>query len=390
MQIHLDKLRVVPCLLMTVLALQLSLDFNAVGMGTASYAMLAMMLGASLCSLFLIARQRTITLTDLLYIVFMVIVAASSLAHGTDFVPWTYICFSILLLRFLFNFYQENLSPLIIGLAIGFSIATIAQLHQLITHPELWINPEENDIKGYILGGNYNQIGIRLLMTMALTLLCTKINRWFILLLVPCAAACAAIPLMVGSMTAVTCIILFLVLCLIPSRHLRRMSFWGLLTAVALFQIFVCFNGKGIENNDFMVWFIEDVLKKDITFTNRTHMWDSALRVISESPIWGYGLPGSEWYNTHMSSFAIGPHNTILGVLIMGGIPALVFYLYSLVVSLSHALCINDYWADGILIGISVLCLMMLMEVYPISIVFTFFILAEYYPLLHQQLTERP
>ena len=67
-----------------------------------------------------------------------------------------------------------------------------------------------------------------------------------------------------------------------------------------LFQILVCFNGKGIENNKFMVWFIEDVLGKDITFTNRTQLWDAALRVIVDSPIWGYGFPDKIWYLSKM------------------------------------------------------------------------------------------
>ena len=390
MQIHLDKLKVVPCLLMMVLAFQLAFDFNAVGMSTVSYAMLAMMLGASLCSLFLVARQRTITLMDLFYIVFMVILLTSSLLNGTDTKQLIYLSLSILLVRFLFNFYQGNLSPLIIGLVIGFSIATFAQLHQLLTHPDLWIIREDHETNGYILGGNYNQIGSRLIITLSFTLLCTKISRWFYLLLVPCALACVAIPLMVGSMTATTCIILLFLLCLIPSGRLRRISFLGIMISVVLFQVFVCFSGKSIENNELMTWFIEDVLGKDITFTDRTNMWDSALQVITQSPIWGYGLPDGEWYLTHMSNAAIGPHNMILGVLIMGGILALMFYLYSIAVSLSRTLSVNDYWADCIVMSISVLCLMMLMEVYPISIVFTFFTIAEYYPQLHWQLTSCP
>ena len=296
----------------------------------------------------------------------------------------------ILLLRFLFNYYQGHLCPLIIGLAIGFSIAALAQFFQLVIQPELWINPENNENNGYILGSNYNQIGVRLLITIALNLLCTKISRWFYFLLVPCILIGVAIPIMVGSMTATTCIILFLFLCLIPFRHLRRMSFLSLLIAIALFQVFVCFNGKGIENNDFMVWFIEDVLKKDITFTGRTHMWDSALRVITQSPIWGYGYPNEEWYVTHMTSFAVGPHNMLLGMLIYGGIIAFFLYLYILAVSLFRTFCTHDYWADCIIICIAVLSLMMLMEAYPIAIVFSFFTLAEYYPQLHQRLTSCP
>jgi len=193
----------------------------------------------------------------------------------------------------------------------------------------------------------------------------------------------------VGSMTASTSIILFLLLILIPYARLRRIAIFGILVSVVLFQVFVCFNGKGIENNNLIVWFVEDVLGKDITFTNRTHMWDSALRVITESPLWGYGFPTKIWYTTRMTSFAIGPHNMLLAMLIYGGIITFVLYLYFLIVSLFRAFRIRNYWADCIIMGVSVLCLMMLMEVYPVNIAFTLFIIAEYYPIMHQQRTSQ-
>lgn len=390
MQINLKELKIVPCLLMVVFAMQTAISFNAINMSMASYAMLALMLMGALCSFYLITRQRTITLMDLFSLAFMAIIAASSLVHGTDTIHWLYTCFSICLLRFSFNFYQNRLGPLIIGLALGFSIAALAQFYQLIIHPELWFIQEGYEGVDYLLGGNYNQIGARLLPTIVLNLLCIKISRRFLFLLIPCIIICMAIPIMVGSMTAATSILLFLLFCLIPSARLRRLGFSVLLTAIALFQVFVCFNGKGIENNEFMVWFVEDILGKDITFTHRTHMWDYALQVIARSPLWGYGFPSKDWYVTHMTSYAIGPHNIIFAVLIFGGIIAFVLYLFFLFTSLFRALQIHDYWADCIVIGISVLCLMMLMEVYPITLVFTIFILAEYYPQLHQQLTISP
>ncbi len=383
MQINLKELKVVPCMMMMLFALQQAIDFNSIGMQMVSYAMLAMMLMGAMVSFFLILRQRTITLIDLLSIAFMVTVAASSLAHGTDFVQWAYLCFGICMLRFFFNYYQGDLRPLIFGLTVGFTIAVLAQFYQLITHPDLWFVREDKADTGYILGGNYNQIGVRLLITMILNMLCVKFSRWFYLLLIPCVVICLAIPVMVGSMTSATCITLFLLLCLIPVARMRRMAIIGLLSGVALFQTFVCFSGKGIENNDLMVWFVEDVLGKDITFTGRTHMWDTALRVISESPIWGWGYPDKDWYLTNMTTHAVGPHNILLATLIFGGIFTFLIYIYILVVSLFRAFSIRDYGADCIMIGISILCLMMLMEIFPLPVIFIFFLLAEYYPQFH-------
>lgn len=386
MQIRLRELSLLPCGLMIVFALQVSLNFLAIEMQMASYAVLAVMLLGSVFAFYLIARQRTITFIDLTCLFFMAIVAISSFAHGTDGIHWVYVCFSICLLRFVFNFYQDHITPLVVGLSIGFSIAALLQFYQLVTQPDLWMIPEQKETSSYILGLNYNQMGVRLFIMLLINILCLKIHKAFAFLLAPCIVITLAILLMVGSMTALTSIILFLLLCLVPSTQLRRIGIVALLVTVALFQLLVCFNGKGIENSEVAVWFIEDVLGKDITFTYRTYMWDSALRIIVESPFWGYGFPDKDWYLTHMSSFAIGPHNILLATLIYGGVIAFFLYLYLLGYSLITVSRVRDYWADIIMGGIAILCLMQLMEVYPVSIIFTFFVLAEYYPQLHKQL----
>ena len=379
MQIRLRELTLLPCLLMMVFALYVSISFVEIEMQTASYGMLALMLLGTLFSFFLIVRQRTITRADLLVLFFLVYVAMSSFASGTDGKQWVYGCLAICCLRFTFNYYRDNLSPLIVGLALGFTLAVAAQFYQLVTHPEIWIVADAKENTGYVLGGNYNQVAARLLVALMLDIFCLRYSRYFWFLLVPCIAMCLATPIMVGSMTAITSILLFLLLCLLPSTNLRRTSVLALLLFVALFQLLVCFNGKGIEDSDLAVWFVEDVLGKNITFTYRTHLWDAALRIIGESPLLGYGLPTRDWYYTNMSSFAVGPHNFLLATLIYGGVIAFALYLYLLGHSLLRVFRQPGYGADCILSGIAVLCLMMLMEVYPVAIVFTFLIMAEYY-----------
>lgn len=387
MQINLKQLSIIPCILMMVVAIQASFDFTALEMQFASYAILAIMLAGSAFSFMLIAFQKTITLTDLLVIVFSTIILLSTFSNGTDFKNWAWQLLSICCIYFTFNYYQERLSILIIGLAVGFSTAIIIQFYQLIVQPELWIITEQKEVASYILGGNYNQMGIRLLIALVMDILCIKISRWFYLLLIPCIVLSIAIPLMVGSMTAATCIILFLLICAVPSRRIRLNGIAGIFIAVILFQVLVCFNGKGIENNELMVWFIEDVLGKDITFTYRTYMWDSALETIIQSPLIGHGYPSKDWYLANMSSFAIGPHNIILAILIYGGLVALLLYLFFLIRSSALLRATQDYCSDVILAGIAVACIMMLMEVYPMNLIFTFFAVAEYYPYLHAQQT---
>ena len=70
----------------------------------------------------------------------------------------------------------------------------------------------------------------------------------------------------------------------------------SLLGFVFIFQVLVCFQGKGIEQNPLAVYFVEDILGKDITFTGRIYMWDAAAKVFAESPLYGYGSVDKDWY----------------------------------------------------------------------------------------------
>lgn len=388
MQITLNIHKIIPFLLMVIFALRESIEFNVIDLSMVSYAILALMLTGGLFLFYKIARDKTIAQSDLIFFFFIVIVILSAFIHGTDVKAWIYYSISILFLRLAFYFYNNQIKYLILGLAFGFNIGLFAQLHQLITQPQMWLVPDtEKEIAEYIFGGNYNQMGIRILIALVANFLCLKIGKAFYFLLIPSIIVGISVSIMVGSMTAVTCLILFILLCLIPSAYLRRTSVKVLLLFVALFQLFVCFSGKGIENSEFAVWFVEDVLGKDITFTNRTHMWDSALRVIADSPLIGYGFPDKDWYLAHMTSFAIGPHNILLATLIYGGVIAFGIYLYLLIRSLFISASVHNFHGDCLFAAISTSCLMMLMEAYPIAIIFCLFTLAEYYPQLNAQLS---
>lgn len=374
---------------MVFFALRVSLDLTAIDLQMASYAILAVMLIGGLFLFYKIVREKTIAKHDLIFFLFITIIAISSFIHGTDAKNWIYDSVGIILIRLAFYFYENQTKYLILGLVIGFNIGLFSQLYQLITQPQIWLIPDEKEIAVYIFGGNYNQMGIRILVALVVNFLCLRISKAFYYLLIPSIIAGITIPIMVGSMTAVTCITLFLLLCLIPSTNLRRTSVKFLLFFVALFQIFVCFSGNGIEHNEFAVWFVEDVLGKDITLTNRTHMWDSALRLIADSPLLGYGYPDKDWYLAHMTSFAIGPHNILLATLIYGGVIAFAIYLFLLVFSIVKVAGVHNFHGDCLLVAISTSCMMMLMEAYPLPIIFCIFTLAEYYPQLNAQLTSQ-
>lgn len=388
MKIDTKSMYLVPMLMMIAFSMHISISFNAIESSTASYFSLAITIMSFVVALTLIIRAGNISRLSLFAAFFFFLVEAVSITTDVVWKDWIYTTIDVALLMFLFHFYSGNLHPLLTGAVIGFSICIYAQIFQCITNPDMWLITNEKTAVGYLLGGNYNSIGCRVLVAVTTGILSLKMSKWWWLNLVPLIASGVAILFMVQSMTSVTCILLMILLCLLPSKNVQRLACFSILVIAVLFEIFVCFQGKGFENNELARWFLIDILGKDMTFTHRTTMWDAALRVIGESPIWGYGNVDEKWFISNMSSQAIGSHNFILGILINGGIIGLVIYLYVFYIALRKLIAYNDYYSNMIFIGIASLCIMMLMEYYPVQFPFYLFTLAYYYEQINKATTK--
>lgn len=375
LQLNLKELKVIPALCMLAFSFYVSLDFTVIDKQMLSYANLAFVLLSFVFAVFLTMRHVVIRQFDFIVIAYLLFTAIFSLINGMDWKNWIYYSASIITVTLLFNFYSANLKPLIIGAWIGLFLAILWGSYDILSHPEKWIVDNDKDITGYLLGGNYNGMGCRILLALLVNMVCVRITKLAWLTLIPLILFSLVDLFIVRSMTAVTCVILFFILCAIPNLRLQRFATSCTLAFVVLFEIVVCFSGKGLENNEFATWFIVDVLDKDITFTNRTEMWDSALRIITHSPIWGYGYPEANWYTSNMSSFAIGPHNMILAVLIYGGIIALTMYIALYIMALRELFHYYDRTANILYAAITMLSFMMLMEAYPIQIILMLLIL---------------
>ena len=71
---------------------------------------------------------------------------------------------------------------------------------------------------------------------------------------------------------------------------------------------------------------IQDVLHKDITFSGRTYIWESCLKMISFHPVIGYGNFDSGWI-IKWNGIMRNAHNLFFDILIQGGIVLLLGYL---------------------------------------------------------------
>jgi len=366
--------------LIVLVSTHIFIDFFSMGMFFLSYATQAGSLLAFMMAVGLMLRKKTITRFDLTVVLFLLLIGCSSLMNGTDWKNWTYISMSVLAYLIVISYYENQYKVIVIAALVVLSVGVYAQLLQCILHPEMWMIKDDKINNGYLLGGNYNQIGIRVLLAFSLGMMSIRYNKWWLLNLIPLLVAGLVVLSMVRSMTSLSCIILFLLFTLIRNPHLLRIGLIGLYTGWLLFQCIVCFSGTDLANNEFALWLVEDVLGKDITFTGRTYMWDAALQTISGSPVWGYGFVDKDWFYSNMSSRAIGAHNFILNTMVYGGVISVLLYGRIMMLSIRHLRTYNDRDSLRLIATFGLLCIMMLFEAYNIAVVFFVLAVMYYYP----------
>ena len=380
LKIDLSKQTIIPLLMIFTVVVNMCIDITILEMPTLSYLVLGLaLLSFAVLSVFYL-KTGTISRYVAIIFLFQLLLLSSTFINGTDIKSCLYQGCTLIFIAIASDYYKDRFHFLTYAFALSFSFCTYLNFYHLMTHPDLWIVEDLKSDQGYILGGNYNGMGCRLLCAVGVSMVCLRYSKWWIVNVIPVTLVSIVTLAIVKSMTSLSGILLFLVFCLIPSRKLLKAGIVALTATVILFQIFICFQGKGIENNQLAVWLVEDVLGKDITFTHRIYMWDSASKVFVNSPTYGYGLVNADWYYSHMSSFAKGPHNFIWAILIYGGIILLALFTYMCYMVFIKLPTTNDRSVLLIYAVAAVMFLMMIMEVYPPPFIITLLTLAFFAP----------
>ncbi len=369
LRINLHEMTVIPFCMIFCQVISMSMALPDIGAQTLSYVNFACFMTSFIFMLALYLHAAQMTRFGLLHFLLMLTLIFSTVINNINVKTAIYQSFYVWQTLIIFNYYKIHTEKIIKFFAISLSFCVYANLAHLITHPTLWMVETGKEGAGYLLGNNYNQMGCRLIIALGTNILCIKYNKiWRFNYIAT--TICAIVSLfMVGSMTSLSMIILFTLYTLIPVAKLKKNILITTFIIFILFQFFVVFNGRGLENNDLARYFVEDVLHKDLTFTHRTYLWDAALKIIPKSPIWGYGLVEGEWYKAHMSSIAMGPHNFILAVLLNGGIILLIFYSIICGYTINS---IRPYFKDtevkNLIFSTICLWIMALMEMFPYTI----------------------
>lgn len=382
MQVKLKELTYIPAIILFLVIVNVSMSLASVEMPMLSYGMLGSVLAGFAFMFVLYLYEGEMSRYGLVNFAFMAFLLTVTLINGQDFKNCFYTALQLWLILIVMQYYQNNMKLVIIFCAIAFSFCIYCNVVHMLKNPQLWIMSDAKFTVGYLLGNNYNGMGCRMLIGLITNIICLKFSKWWIVNIIALIVCILGPLIAVGSMTALTCIIMFLLFCLIPSKKIKKIGIVSLFTVFVLFQTFVVFSGKGLENNELAVYFIEEVLEKDITFTYRTNMWEAALNVIRQSPLFGYGFVDEKWFLSEMSGQAIGPHNFILSLFIYGG--TILFGLYVVICTMAYqSLSQNlDQMGLVLLFGVVTFFFMMLMEMYDYTLVLYIIALAYYYPYL--------
>ena len=171
-QIDLNKLRIMQWCMFGTLIVESAVTFS-----TFDFLMVFSYLVLGSCFLFLMffsivyAHRPQLTRFDLLTVVFFILLVAISTVKDASVKEALFRTVEVFLFLMLVNFYRNDLSTMLKACCVAFSLCTYANLVVMVLFPS-WALSTGSAIHGFLLGGNYNQLGARFLCAIITNILC--------------------------------------------------------------------------------------------------------------------------------------------------------------------------------------------------------------------------
>ena len=228
----------------------------------------------------------------------------------------------------------------------------------------------------YLLGRNHNQIGTTLVAGLTTSYMAYNIQEKSKFSIILLCVVCILTPIIVGSMTTASGCLLISFFFLIPSEKLRKTAIIIFFIFYLIFQSFVVFLLGDLSKSDEAVYLIENVMKKDLSFTNRSTVWLKTSELIQQSPITGYGMRDSDWFVDKL--YVKSSHNIIYQIQIFGGYILLLLFLTIIFSAIIKAVRHPSIHTQSVLFCTNVFFFMMVMECYNLAIIFYLLYMAYY------------
>lgn len=220
----------------------------------------------------------------------------------------------------------------------------------------------------YLLGLNRNQVGATLICGLMTQYIAHKqVGRSLIALILLCAVSITT-PILIGSMTsAIGCTLLSLFF-FVPTKKIRKIALITFFGFYLLFQAGIVFLQKDLSDNRRATFFIEEVLEKDLSFSDRYSVWQDSFEMIQHSPLTGYGVQDAEWFEKFF--FVKSAHNILYQIQIYGGYILLLIFLYIIFRAVKRSITQESELTTYTLEGILIFFFMMIVESYSLAHIF--------------------
>lgn len=240
----------------------------------------------------------------------------------------------------------------------------------------------------YLLGGNYNNMGKAMLIAVVANSLLLALmpasdgrQRMIYRAVLALTLVVSFITLfMMGSMTSIVGLMMIMALFALIYLRARWVRVAAMVLLVIVYfglQTWAVFRDMNTPSPR-VEYVVQDVLKKDMTFSFRTHIWDRSKRLIEREPVLGYGEHDDLWYQTELEGLTT--HNLVLHILLKGGWVAMSCFI--LLVLVTHVQVLRSPMRATspvpymLLAGLWVYLFMMIFEVYPFYSLGIVFVLA--------------
>lgn len=263
-------------------------------------------------------------------IVFLLCLSISSVVNSSS--PYYVLQLSIYGLTpfFLLTIFssQDGVSDSLLGgITLACELGVILNLLLMLAFPDgIYRTVSSNTISAYYLFGAKNQMVAPVITCMFLSIVWSYKKYGAITVraaLICC--VCFAELAIGGSGTGMVIAAVFVVAGIVARRGARIKPDIALLVVALVFFLFVI-----LRVQDLFSVLIVDILHKSLTLSDRTYIWDAAMRSIASHPVFGVGVGSQLTANVHLvlpylekDTFA---HDTYLDILLMGGVPALISF----------------------------------------------------------------
>lgn len=320
---------------------------------------------------FLYFKHFYITQIEKYLLLYAVFVGTVSFMFSSQISIFVFQLMNIMILLTIFKFFEFN--DILRYSVIILSVFVYVNFVLTLLYPSAHFYVDGRP--AFILGKNYNSMGPTLLTAVVSNAMYSYIANKFKINLILITIVSVLTVLIMGSMTSSVGIILFglfILFVFFVNKYISRLALKLFFIFVMLMNVGLLYLQMEIDNN-YLVWFIEDVLGKDITFTDRVRVWEEAIYLIEESKWIGYGIQPSSWFDYHLN--VLTAHNFILTMLLKGGIVLFSIFLVVVYVAVRKA---NKNATNAVTVlqfGASVFLLMMTMETYSMILIFYYIFL---------------